>query len=606
MRVKLFRWKAVVPLGIALVLVALLWWLLADVLAEHAVEDLGAELVGAKVDLESARIRLGQGDITLNGLAVTNPQRPMENLFEAEAIVANIAWAPLLARKVVVETLAVRGMQFGTPRETSGALPDRGGRPGLIQQQLNEWSERTRVPELSLRGLTGSIDLENLSWDSLQSVARVRSLASRTDTLAGVWNNRIRSLDPVPRIDSARALVNRLEGANVRNLGLAQVRGHVSSLRSTISSVDNLLTELNRVDANIRSDVGSLRSSLRDLSQVRNADLAFALRQLDLPSLDTPDLSASIFGEMVKARLRPLLYWVNLAAEHMPPGLDPRRRVGPKRPRRSGTDVEFPEEQSYPKFLMEFAEISLALAGEGAASGEYSLLATGLTTQPTVYGKPARFQARRESGTGPRTINAFGVLDHVGRPATDSVEVSLEGISLPVVDLAALGARLDLGQGISSLSLTRRGDSLAGRLRWRSPDAAWSRLGPDRTGSQASARVTDLLWRTLSSINDVEIETRFSGTITSPRIAVSSNIGRQLARALRSQLGEEVNRLEGRLRSEIDRRLEEPLAQARRRAAEVEARALGEVDGYRNSLNEVKAQLERRLRQLTAGIPGIG
>ena len=120
---KLFRWKAIVPLVLVLALLVLGWTLYADRLVRKLVEFVGTEVVGATVELASARLELLQANVTLRGLKVTNPDAPMSNLVQMDEIVAQLDLLALLEEKVVVDTVALRGVRFGTARRTSsGAL----------------------------------------------------------------------------------------------------------------------------------------------------------------------------------------------------------------------------------------------------------------------------------------------------------------------------------------------------------------------------------------------------------------------------------------------------------------------------------------------------
>ena len=93
---------------------------------ERDLEDLVAEATAAgvcKVDLADAHLSLTDGHVSLRGLAVTNPNAPLTNLFEIDELVFDAGILPALERKLVVDTLAARGIRFNTPRATSGAVP---------------------------------------------------------------------------------------------------------------------------------------------------------------------------------------------------------------------------------------------------------------------------------------------------------------------------------------------------------------------------------------------------------------------------------------------------------------------------------------------------
>jgi len=132
------------------VVITAAWALYVDVAIRRAIEFVGTELVGAKVELASARLRLLNADLVLKGLQVTDPNAPMTNLVEVPEMVADLNGRALLSTKVVVETLAVRGMRFGTPRRTSGALKDAPPTSGLVTRRVLAWADGIPVPTLDL------------------------------------------------------------------------------------------------------------------------------------------------------------------------------------------------------------------------------------------------------------------------------------------------------------------------------------------------------------------------------------------------------------------------------------------------------------------------
>ncbi len=57
---RVFRWRAIVPLLLFLALVVGLWVLLLDRTVRRAIEDSGTEAIGARVELAEADLRLAR------------------------------------------------------------------------------------------------------------------------------------------------------------------------------------------------------------------------------------------------------------------------------------------------------------------------------------------------------------------------------------------------------------------------------------------------------------------------------------------------------------------------------------------------------------------
>lgn len=609
---KLIRWKALLPLTVLLLLVVGFVWLFLNPTVRRGVEVGGTRSVGAKVDLASAKVGLREGHVTFRGLAVTNPAKPMTNLFEAEEVVFDIDLDPALEGKIVMDTIAVRGMRFGTARKTSGAIPRRPGdpadEPSEVRRIVDEWLAQVRIPPLSLQTLTQTVNVDAISADSLATLRAARAARDFVDTARTRFTTGLQALDPRPTVDSAEALANRLKSASLRTLGIAGTRQAVADVRRTIRDLDALNDKLKSFERNTRGDIDALGDRLQAIPDARAADYAYAKSLLRLPTFEIPAIGPQLFSGLIAEKVGEVMYWVHMAERYVPPGLQRRMKRGPDRIRASGTDVLFPRARVYPEFLARVAELSMAIGGAGAAAGEYSARMVGITTQPAVYGAPTRFVVSRTAGkVGPSDARVSGSIDHRRAPVRDSLSARFSGIPLPTMPLGGLGGSVALGNGSSELRLARVGDQLGGSWLWRSRTVSWMRdtLAQPRANTPAMRLVEDALWRAVSRIDSVEIEARFTGSVTKPQLAVRTNIAQAVANALQEQLGEEVRRAEAQVRARVNELVDEKVAEARAEVEKIKTLAETRIAEERAKLEAQKAALEARLRELVR-IPGIG
>lgn len=600
----LVRWRGAVPLVIAGVLLGVFWVFYLDLAVERSIEYLGSELIGARVDVGRVNVRLARGSVVVHELEVANPDSPMRNLVHIREIVARVRIAPLLEKKLALDTVAIRGVRFGTSRRESGALKKREARSGVAYRRLTSWVERVKIPPLNLSGLGAVAKLEKLSPDSLQTLVEARALELAVDSLQERWRAALSSLVSAAQLDSARGLASRLKQANVGTLGVAGAQQLLQSARALASELENSANRLQELEDEADRGLALVENRVRSLRDARQADYQYVRRLVNLPRLQAPDLSTSIFGEVVLQRIRPILYGLELAEDYLPPGLDPRRRPGPKRLRAPGTTVEFPRKESYPAFLLRLGEVDFEVSGSGAA-GRYAARLEGLTTAPEVYGRPTRFLARWVSDAAQGLESRVRVvLDHTQRVPRDSVQFRLQGVSLPAIPITPLGAVLALSRGNLALDLFRAGGELHARVLVQAGNVSWDPVGgrssfqgdPGITlGSEAWARA--LLWRTVSSLNTVAIEARLAGTFSAPSFEIRSNVGEQLSRALRGEVGAEIDRAEERLRAEVDRLVGESVRQAQSRVAALRSRAEGEIGRSKAELERAREELELQIRE---------
>src|SRR5262245_4046020 len=578
-----FRWRAIAPFALFLLLMVAGWWLFADRLGRLAVQRGGTAVLGARVDVRSLHISLGRGSVTLSGLVAASPFDSMNNLMEADQLVADIDVMPLFEKKVAIDRLAAKGIRFGTHRTTSGFVPSQGdGTASRIMANVRTWAGQPALQVPVLQLATGELSVDSLDPRKLQTIQAAEALASRADSSARAWADQLGSLNVQATADSAVAFARRLQGAKPTDLAL------IRDARRTIDRVKQTRDRVVSLERGVQAGAGTLDQGLVAIDGARQRDYAFAKSLVRLPPIDASAIARVLFGPEAVAQFQRALYYTQLAREYMPRGLRPRAVPSPAR--RAGVSVQFPREHALPGFLLRDAEVSLLL-GADSAPRSYSGRLRGLTSAPALYGRPTTFDLRAP------TVSADAVFDHVRETPRDAIGGTIQGVSIPDIHLPGLPIRVAPGRGEVTLGFTLYGDSVRGRWQVVAPAAAWQR---DSGG--AGSAVTDLLWQVVSRIDRLDLIAELGGTLSHPQLRVRSNLDGAVADGLRAAIGDKIAAAEATVRARVDRLADSTLAPVRARVTQVKTEATSQVAQARSTLETAQQRLEQQLRKVTGGI----
>jgi uncharacterized protein (TIGR03545 family) len=603
MRIKIFRWKAIGPLLFLLAILTLLLLVFAEPIAHDTTEEASTELLGTQVDIGKLDLLPREASVDLQALQIADPFAPRRNLIEADEIRLKLNPEALAEKKLVIERLSLNGMRFGTDRKTP-ARPVKGdGFAPKILQAVQQWSDQFDVPLLSLTPIDTVKQLV-LNPAQLTTIRQAEALVGRTDSTRRALEQGFQQLDIRATVDSAQALAQRLAATSPKALGLEGTRQAIESVRRTLSDIEAAKKRVEQLERSTRQGVQLLGQGTQLLDRARQEDFEFAKSLLKLPTFNAPDIGSAFFGKVSIERFKQALYWAELAQQYMPPGLLPRPTPGPRRLRSAGQTIEFPREQEFPRFLLEQGSLDFTIAGTTPIRGAYSATVRGVTSTPSLYGRPAVFSAsRRAAGSALGAIDVSAVINHVTSRTVDSARARLRGVRLPSFQIPGVPFRVDPGTGTSNLDFTMRGGSrLVGRWAIASQQVRWA---ADTTGRSLND-IERLVWRVVSGLSNLEVVAELSGTIAAPKLSVQSNLDQAIAQRLKAVVGEEVAKAERMVRAKVDSLVADKVEPVKRQIASVQAEATKRVEAERQRVDDVEQKLQAELKRLTGGlVPGL-
>ncbi|MCA9241997.1 MAG: TIGR03545 family protein [Planctomycetales bacterium] len=438
---RLFRWKYILP-RLALVLLLLVFCEYGvGVILKYSVRQGGQAAVGAKVEVAKASASVLRTNATLEGIAVADPHNPMSNLLEADRLTLDFDSSAALRKKAVVRQGELTGLRFATPRETSGALPEK--------DPQHEQGGAFQLPNIVGSGAAKDwlVGVEERFTGDLQleSVRLAEELRTK-------WPAEYASLES--RAKQLQAEIKQL-GEQIK-LARENPLRNVAFLQSVPKRITDLKTELQSVKDRLAKLPVEVRADRQAVLAARVHDEQLLREKLNIRAMDAESLSTYLLGDQLAAPVTELVGWLRWARRLAPSGDKPSEAS-------RGVDVYFAGCRRTPNLLVE----SLKLSGAARLAGrpvEFQGQLADFTTQPQILGKPMLLSLTT-SGAAPIQLRAR--VDRTGQQPVDEIVADCPSVTLPQLDLGkqdTLGLSVSPSTAALSLSLSLTGDRLAGDL----------------------------------------------------------------------------------------------------------------------------------------------
>ncbi len=455
---KIIRWWGILVFPLFIGFIVLMYWLFAERLLKHGIEEAGTVLVGAKVELDDLDLDWQQGKLQLTRLQVTNKNAPMRNLVEIKTIIADIDMAQVLWLRTHIDNVAVQGMQFDTARKTSGAVADVESSAALdLLPELTQFDWNSLADQGGWQKL-----FDNLQLDSLQAVDDLRGDLKKAEADVKARIDALPSNDVLKAYeDRLKKLTGKLEGDKLtRALQLVERGKELDKLRKELKAE---LEKVKDVERQYKDSKKQLQAQYERVKQAPEKDIDKVLSQLTVELPGTDQLISRVLGPELNQRLQQ----GNSLYQSASPWIEKARVLAGQNPdappppaRFAGVDVHFPLHDPQPDFWLKVA----ALDGEFTALGNQIRFAGQLrdiSDDPNAIAQPMTLHLNGEAVKGGKA-ELHATIDRRRASPGQRVQFALQDLPLVAIPVSA-DKQLTMTVTQAALSAQLNGEFTAAR-----------------------------------------------------------------------------------------------------------------------------------------------
>lgn len=474
------------------------------------------QATGAEVNIASVSHSFSPFGISVNGLQLTDPKKPTHNQMQASKITAQISLMPLLMQKVIIDDLTISGVQFSQPRESEGSVYIE---VENLEQQSEDITDDIEIPSVDdilakspLKTTKAAEDVQaayDKHNENLQ--AQYEALPSK-DKLAE-YQTRLKALKEVDYKDPAKLAAAKKEFDEILD-ELKQDKQKLSDFKAAVQEAKgDLSPKLAALKAAPGQDYEQLQGLIAGDSGAIN------------------DVTKMILGEKAAVWSDYLLS----AYQVVGPMLVSSGEKKEQQKRADGQWIEFSDETPLPDLLIKKAVVSMIWQDEEISSDWKDI-----TYQHDKIGRPTVFEINSTASKLWQSLAVEGDFRLIEQTMSAAQNWDLKGLKLSdlaLLDEQKLSTKIDSSLLSSKGSLDIKDNLISGGGKIDLNELAMTAKG--------SNQMTELIANTLNGLSSLSINADLEGAFDDPDISFSSNLDKQLGKALLGNLsGDQQQKLD--------------------------------------------------------------
>lgn len=533
--------------------------------------------VGAEVNIDDVSLSLSPLALTIEDLQITNKDKPTHNTISFTKANAALEVWPALLGYYVVNDLSIDGLAYGTERRSPGKV---------YRGELAEESEKVDLAEVLQLDLPDADEL--MARANLQTEAKGEALQQQANTQKKQLESLKSQLPNRENLEKIQADIKALTDSKIENA--ADLAAKTEQLKKLQDALKAERDKVRQVQQQLTQSREQLETAVTELRSASAADWKQLQQLANIGEGGLAPISEILLGDVWGDRIAQLESIYRLVKPYIPEDFGQGETADAEpEPTLPNRILPLPS-QPYPDFLVRNARINWLIGG-----GEATISAQDITAQHHIINSATRFNldVQRLPKLAAFTMNGdFAVRDQM----VTNLQWDMDGFALDAMTIGGGESALNLAAGLlnstGSLKLVDNQIDQQAQVVLQQPDFSSS-------GNKYIQQLAGLL----NQQSQIPLTLGATGLLSDPDVSVRSPLDRLLGDALLGEAKEKVAALESKLRSQLDRKLEEQLgAQSEWLALleqqDGEANALqGSIDNMLNAkLASVKDNAKDRLK----------
>lgn len=527
------KWNYLLP---RFTLAAIIWFFFAfafDPLVRSSLISMGQKVTGANVDVLSLQTGFFPPSIKTGSVRIASRSNEQRDLVNFDQLEMKLAGKPLMHRNLIVEEVIISGMEFDTPRTTSGKLSETSsGQPGTgFHFDTSPFRKTSKEMGKSwLNSLTTSAT-EQLDPNRLETVRVSKIVQQEWKQRFAQYETRLQQVKL--EIDSVQ---NRVKTAGGKTLN------KIKTYAQSAERVDQLIKEGKQIRNELKLLPQIAQQDYQRIEEAKEQDLANLDQMLESVSPDPQKILHALIGEELSQQLEQISGWSKMILQTV------RTLQDEHEPERTqGEWIDFRRDSGLPEVL--FKKIRLTGAARvNQQKYPFVGMIKDLSSSPTLYQKPIAIQAQVEAEAN---IKLAGDLKFYENSPTHDFVILFnlphqKKVTLENSDRLSLVLIADQTECKSHISF--REDDFQCRLEFNQTPVRFQ-LSTSKTNFRA---MTGILEHALASIDSISATLHYSGSYKKPELKIESELGQKVSQGLNLALQAEFMRQKQKMSQQVE------------------------------------------------------